>query len=143
MAEGQADRRVRVDVHVGDPLARLRDADADFFLQFTGQRLQHGFTRLELAARQFPPARPWLAFGPLAQQQHAVGAQDQAGGDVDDLLRHGGPPNRAQTGRPRGPNANRVRSSLAALRCAKARCAPPGSPARAASGRRCPDSRPA
>ncbi|MCY1201351.1 hypothetical protein D9M72_128060 [compost metagenome] len=143
VAERQAHGGVRVGVHVGDPGARLRDSDADFFLQFARQRLQHGFARFELAARQFPPAGPGLAFRALAQQQHAVRAQDQAGGDVDDLLRHAGPPSRARIGRPRGPSASRARSSTAGPRCATARSALPGSPVRAASGRRCPGSRPA
>ncbi|MNL20435.1 hypothetical protein D3C87_1416830 [compost metagenome] len=143
VAERQAHRGVRIHVHIGHPRPRLCHADAQLFLQFAGQRFQHGFTRLQLAARQFPPARPRLAFGPLAQQQHAVGAQDQTGGNVNDLLRHGGPPNRARIDKPLGPNASRVRWSIAAPRCARARYAPRGNPARAASGRRCPGSRPA
>ena len=85
VAERQPYRGVGIDVHIGDPGARLRDADADFFLQFARQRLQHGLAGLQLAAGQFPPARPGLAFGTLPQQQLAVRAQDQAGGDIDDF----------------------------------------------------------
>jgi len=54
-------------------------------MQLARQGLQHGFAGFELAAGQLPPAWPGLVAGALAQQQQAVAAQNEAGGDVDDL----------------------------------------------------------
>jgi hypothetical protein len=74
-------------VGVGDffDLAADGDFDAEFFAEFAGEAVFEGFTRLEFAAGEFPEATEVIAGAALGDEKLA-GAEDEAGGDIDDLV---------------------------------------------------------
>lgn len=54
------------------------DQDAEFLLQFSGKRLEHAFTRLNLTAGELPPSRVGLAFGALGKEERTIRAAQDA-----------------------------------------------------------------
>ncbi len=66
LAEGQFDDGLGVFMHMHDPGVDVCGVDAELFIQFAHQGLFDGFAGLNLAAGEFPPAGPGLAFGALA-----------------------------------------------------------------------------
>jgi len=65
--------------------ARLADDDSEFLPQLSDQRLFRPFARFDLATGKFPKARHRLAFRPLCNQHAAVGIDQRAGGDQNEL----------------------------------------------------------
>jgi len=76
---------MRIDVDAGDPRRRGFDVEPELLVQFARERLRRRLVRLELAAGELPIAAVDLVRRPLREQDAPVRADEDGGGDVDDL----------------------------------------------------------
>src|SRR5690606_30601406 len=81
----EADVRVRVPVLANDPGQRLVYVDAQLLVELARERLLDALSGLELAARELPPSGVGLAGRALAEQDRAVGTNQDADGDIDEI----------------------------------------------------------
>ena len=86
--EMQLDVRVRIDEALDQPRRGAAHREAEFLVQFAVQRGARRLARLELAAGKLPVAGVDLAGRALRQQDLAVGADDDGGGDPRERRRH-------------------------------------------------------
>ena len=81
--EAQPNRRVLVVVIAGKPGMRARHLDAELFVKLARKRVGSAFTRLDLAAGEFPVAFVDFPDGPLSEQKAAVGTLEDRSDDFD------------------------------------------------------------
>ena len=72
----------------GEPRRVAVGHDAELLGELAHQRLRRALARLDLAAGEFPVAGVGLAFRTAAEQEAAVGLQDDGGRRFDDLPAH-------------------------------------------------------
>jgi hypothetical protein len=73
---------VRVDVLAREPWVGALDVDAELLVQLARQGLLRRLAGFDLAARELPIARVYLARGALRQQERAVRALQHRGGHL-------------------------------------------------------------
>ena len=82
--EVKPDRGVRIAIQPCNPGVSTVHPDAELFMELACERCLRRLARLDLAAREFPVASVDFAGRSLGQQERAVGALDDSGGDFDD-----------------------------------------------------------
>jgi len=88
--EIQPHRRMGIGEHARDPRVCGLDRNAQFLMQLAAQRMIRRLAGLDLAAGEFPIACPDFAGGALGEQEGAVGALQDGGGNFDDFCGFGG-----------------------------------------------------
>ena len=83
--EIQPHRRMRIGEHAGNPRVRGLDLDPQFLAQLAHQRMVRCLARLDLAAGEFPIAGPDFIGRALGEEEGAVGALQDGGGNFDDF----------------------------------------------------------
>ena len=87
--EIQPHRRMGISEHASNPRIRSLDLDTQLLAQLALQRMQRRLAFLDLAAGEFPVAGPDFVGGALGEEEGAVGALQDGGGDFDDFCDFG------------------------------------------------------
>ena len=84
--EIQPHRRMGISEYASNPRIRGLDLDAQFLMQLTVQRVVRRLAGLDLAAGEFPVTGPDFSGRALCEEEGAVGALQDGGGDLDDFV---------------------------------------------------------
>ena len=83
--EMQSDMGMRIDVFNTAPWGGRQNGNAQFFHEFTSERVFDGFTGFDLAAREFPVTGIGFAFRSLSHEHIAIFLHKNADGDIDGI----------------------------------------------------------